>query len=84
MATILKVLTIILSDRLNSQAEAHGLFHETQAGFRRREECVTQAVCVIEILQRRKIMGQTTFATFIDLKKAYDMVPHGALFAKLI
>ena len=83
MTTILKVLTIILSDRLNSLAETHELFCETQAGFRKREECVTQAACVIEILQRRKIVEKTTFATFIDFKKAYDLVPHGALFAKL-
>ena len=83
MNTILKVLTIVLSDRINTCAEEHNLFHITQAGFRRLEECVTQAACVIEILQRRKIMGWRTYATFIDLKKAYDTVPHGALFAKL-
>ena len=83
MATILKVLTIIISARLNTHGETKDLFSVAQAGFRRREECVTQAACLIEILQRRKIVGERTFATFIDFKKAYDMVPHGALFAKL-
>lgn len=83
MATILKVLTIIISDRLNSAMENLGLFSITQAGFHRKEECVTQAACVIEILQRRKLLGERTLAIFVDFKKAYDLVPHGALFAKL-
>ena len=83
MPTSLKVLTIIISDRLNTYAERNNLFSDAQAGFRRREECVTQAACLIEMLQRRKLNSETTFVTFIDFKKAYDLVPHGALFAKL-
>ena len=42
-----------------------------------------QAACLVEILQRRKLMEETTYVTFIDFKKAYDLVPYGALFAKL-
>ena len=83
MPTILKVLTIVLSNRLNTVGDSKELFCPAQAGFRRLEECTTQAACVLEILQRRKIARNRTFATFIDFKKAYDMVPHGALFAKL-
>jgi len=83
MATTLKVITIVLSERLSEQAERHNLFSVTQAGFRRKEECITQAACLIEILQRRKIAKARTYVTFIDFAKAYDTVPHGALFAKL-
>ena len=83
MSTSLKVLTIILSERLNTFAETNNLFSVSQAGFRRSEECVTQAACMIDTLQRRKLKDMSTFVTFIDFKKAYDMVPHGALFAKL-
>ena len=83
MSTTLKVLTVILSDRINRAFEAHNLFSPTQAGFRSLEECVTQAACVIDILQRRRIAKETTYATFIDLKKAYDTVPHEGLFQKL-
>ena len=83
MSCTLKVLMVALSQRINSALEERQLFHPSQAGFRKLEEAVTQAACVLEILQRRKIAGDTTYAVFVDLQKAYDTVTHGALFAKL-
>jgi len=83
MATVLKVVCVILSTRINVAAEERGLFSRAQAGFRQREECVTQVACVVEIIQRRQIVGEPTYVVFVDLKKAYDTVPHEALFAKL-
>ena len=83
MATVLKVACVILSTRINEVAEERGLFSRAQAGFRRREECVTQVACVVEVIQRRRIVGEPTYVVFVDLKKAYDTVPHEALFAKL-
>jgi hypothetical protein len=83
MSTTLKVITVILSERINKEFEANQLFSTAQAGFRKLEEAITQAACVVDILTRRRVKKETTFATFIDLKKAYDTVPHGALFAKL-
>lgn len=83
MATVLKVIMVMLSDRVNLVAEERGLFSRAQAGFRRKEECVTQAAMVIEVIQQRRLVGEPTYAVFIDLKKAYGLVPHQALFAKL-
>ena len=83
MATVLKVVCVILSTRINEAAESGGLFSRAQAGFRHREECVTQVACVVEIIQRRRIVQEPTYVVFVDLKKAYDTVPHEALFAKL-
>ena len=83
MSTTLKVITVILVQRISRAGEDRGLFSPTQAGFRKREECITQAACVIDILQRRRIANLPTLAVFVDFKKAYDTVPHGALFAKL-
>ena len=83
MSTTLQVIMVLLSLRINEAREEHGLFSPTQAGFQKLEEAVMQAACVINVLQRRKICGERTYAIFIDLKKAYDTVPHGALFAKL-
>jgi hypothetical protein len=51
MATILKVVCVILITRINGAAEERGLFSRAQAGFRQREECVTQVACVFEIIQ---------------------------------
>jgi hypothetical protein len=83
MSTTLKVITVILSQRINKEFEEHNLFVTAQAGFRKLEEAITQAACVVDVLTRRRARKLTTYATFIDLKKAYDTVPHGALFAKL-
>ena len=38
---------------------------------------------MVDVSQQCQIAGVQTFATFIDFKKAYDTVPHRALFAKL-
>ena len=83
MSTTLKVITVMLSERINREFERNDLFCTAQAGFRKLEEAITQAACVVDILTRRRVKDETTYATFIDLKKAYDTVPHGALFAKL-
>ncbi|CAN0380170.1 unnamed protein product, partial [Ascophyllum nodosum] len=83
MATALKVLVVVLSTRLNGAFEKEGIFSKAQAGFRRKEECVTQSACLLEITKRRKLMGLPTYMLFVDLKKAYDTVPQEALMAKL-
>ena len=83
MATVLKVVCVILSTRINGAAEERGLFGRAQASFCQRQECVTQVACVVEIIQRQQIVGEPTYVVFVDLKKAYDTVPHEALFAKL-
>jgi hypothetical protein len=44
---------------------------------------VTHAACFVELLQRRRHMGLSAYACFVDLKKAYNMVPHEAMKAKL-
>jgi hypothetical protein len=49
----------------------------------RLEECITHAACLLEAIQRWRLAGLPTFGVFIDLKKAYDMVPHEAVFAKM-
>ena len=83
MGTGLKVLMVIISVRLNDAFESNNIYSQAQAGFRRKEECVLQAACLLEIVKRRKLGGKPTYLAFVDLKKAYDTVPHEALLAKL-
>ncbi|KAH9270677.1 hypothetical protein BASA83_007286 [Batrachochytrium salamandrivorans] len=54
-----------------------------QAGFRKREECVGQVVSLVDIIQRRQNAGLNTHVLFIDIRKAFDTVPVGALLWKL-
>ncbi|KAH6589302.1 hypothetical protein BASA61_005632 [Batrachochytrium salamandrivorans] len=53
------------------------------AGFRKREECVGQVVSLVDIIQRRQNAGLNTHVLFIDIRKAFDTVPVGALLWKL-
>lgn len=83
MGTALKLLMIILSGRLNAAMEAGGLFSPAQAGFRTSEEGITQVACLLELCRRRQLEDKPSYLTFVDLRKAYDTVPHEALMAKL-
>lgn len=55
MGTVLKVLMVILSDRLKLAFECEKLLSPEQAEFRRLEECITQAACLSEIAGTRTI-----------------------------
>lgn len=79
----LKILCSLVIDRFNKVVEEKALIRREQAGFRSREECVGQIASLFEITTRRRTLGERTYIAFIDLRKAYDMVPHEALFAKL-
>lgn len=63
--------------------ERERLLAMEQAGFRWGEECPAQAVALIETIQRRREQKLLSFLMFVDLSKAYDVVPHEAMFAKL-
>jgi hypothetical protein len=83
MSTCLKIVCVILSDRINTTADAACRFSPSQVGFCQLEECITHATCLVEAIQQRRLAGLPTFGLFIDLKKAYNMVPHEAVFAKM-
>jgi len=83
MNVALKILIKITAKRLNQAFEAKGLFTKSQAGFRTQEECPMQYASLLETCQRRSHKKKATYLCFVDLKKAYDTVPQGALFVKL-
>ncbi|KAH9263260.1 hypothetical protein BASA83_013372 [Batrachochytrium salamandrivorans] len=76
--------------RMQGAPNAHWRFVETnnllsyeQAGFRKREECVGQVSHLSTFIQRRQNAGLNTHVLFIDIQKAFDTVPVGALLWKL-
>ena len=83
MESLLKIVCTIFNRRLCRVLEVGELLRKEQAGFRRREEGMAQVVSLFSILARRKASGAATFVAFLDFKKAYDRVPHCALFRKL-
>lgn len=83
ISVCLKLLCRVIAKRLAESLERAGILMPEQAGFRSREEAVAQATTLYEILGRRKAFGLKSWVCFLDLKKAYDTVPHEALFEKL-
>jgi hypothetical protein len=64
-------------------ASTFDLISKEQAGFQTREEALSQAVVLLELLQRRKNLNLNTTVCFLDFRKAYDLVPHNLITAKL-
>lgn len=82
IGVLLKMVTNLVVRRIELGLEMRGYIRREQAAFRSREECVAQATALFEILQRRS-RTDTTFVCFVDVRKAYDTVPHEALLRKL-
>jgi hypothetical protein len=76
----LKILLGVMANRLYDACDQMNLLVPEQAGFRRKEEAVAQYIAIAEIVRRREICGEPTFAIFVDFKKAYDKVHHEALY----
>ncbi|KAH9246960.1 hypothetical protein BASA81_015473 [Batrachochytrium salamandrivorans] len=79
----LKLVCKVLQMRIERFVETNNLLSYEQAGFRKREECVGQVVSLVDIIQRRQNAGLNTHILFIDIRKAFDTVPVGALLWKL-
>lgn len=81
--TTLKLLMKVVANRVQAICESEGVLVREQGGFRSKEECVAQAVTLFEAARRRELSGSQTYICFLDFAKAYDRVPHEALFVKL-
>jgi hypothetical protein len=81
---VVKITMTVVIDRVMAAMERHGGgLSETQAGFVSFEESVNHAIALYEIIARRTAVHKPTFLAFLDLRKAYDTVPHEALMRKL-
>ena len=83
MDTVLKIIMRIIATRTIQGIEIAGGLIPEQGGFRPKRETMMQVVALFEVLQRLLYKGRRGFAVFIDITKAYDNVPHAALFSKL-
>ncbi|WPT18293.1 LINE-1 retrotransposable element ORF2 protein, partial [Picochlorum sp. SENEW3] len=80
ISCVLKLVTKIVANRFQQHAvPGTGGLRKEQAGFRLREECNAQAATLIEIAGRRGAEAKPTYVAFMDLQKAFDMVPHNGM-----
>lgn len=73
----------MIAARLQTVCSCFGILKREQAGFIIKEEGLSQVACLLDSCQRRRIVGKDTIVCSLDLKKAYDMVPHDQLINKL-
>jgi hypothetical protein len=83
MDTILKLITRMLGTRCMVSLDAKRTLIREQGGFRPRRECIAQVLSLLEMAGRMKPKKKCMYILFVDIVKAYDRVPHEALFRKL-
>lgn len=81
--TTLKLLTKIISWRIETWAESFHILPEAQAGFRKRRSCLDNLFTLNAVIQTRIIEKRETYAIFVDFKQAFDSINHTKLWNKL-
>ena len=85
--SILPVISKIAESAVNVQLQQylmqHNLLSFVQSGFRKYHSTQTAVTFFSDSIRRKTELGQMTGALFIDLRKAFDTVPHNALISKL-
>ncbi|UYV62176.1 hypothetical protein LAZ67_1008122 [Cordylochernes scorpioides] len=84
ISNLSKLFTTILRSRLNEWVERRNVIPENQAGFRRGRSCADLIFTLTTLIQLslRKKRGKL-YVFFVDLRKAFDTVPHSLLWKKL-
>ena len=81
--SICKVYCSILNKRLSKWVENEHILSDCQNGFRRGRSTIDHLTSLPTIIECRKAQRKSTFAAFIDLRKAYDSIRRPMLWYKL-
>ena len=79
----MKVFCSILNNRLCDYLESNDLLAEEQNGFHKGRSCQDHIFTLNTVLDGRKVLRQSTFACFIDFRKAFDSVNRALLWHKM-
>lgn len=74
----MKLLTSIIAERILK--EGNDRLSNAQAGFRTSEECISQIITLHDSIKILHEDNHTAHVAFLDLKQAFDSVPHHILF----
>jgi hypothetical protein len=79
-----KIYERMATDRLNYYLEKNNIIPEFQAGFRKHRSCADHIASLSAHVKHAFSRRQRVYATFFDIKGAYDTVWHDKLLCKLI
>ena len=69
-----KIYADILNIRLSKWIEENNQLVEEQNGFRSNRSCMEHKYTLYSVINKRKLNEQSTYACFVDAKKAFDTV----------
>ena len=78
-----KLYSRVINNRLLKHIELNHMLHEGQGGFRFKRSCIDNIFSLNELIQGRLKEGKSTYAFFLDVKKAYDTVWRDGLWYKM-
>jgi sorting nexin-29 len=78
-----KLYCSILNNRLVTWLDTRDIIHDEQNGFRKSKSTIDHLSTLTSIIETRKRRKLSTFAVFVDFKKAYDTVNKSLLFRDL-
>ena len=83
-SALTKLLTSMISTRLQKKADEKGLISKNQIGFRKSCRTADHLLTLKALVKKHVTKGEKKlYACFVDLRKTYDSVPHRGLFGQL-
>lgn len=83
-STVYKVFSSILNNRLSEFIEVNNILVDEQNGFRKNRACIDHIYVLSSVVRARLHEGKSTFACFVDFKKAFDWIHRDLLEYKLM
>ena len=84
VSCVSKIFTAVLNNRLKRFLEDDHLLADEQNGFRKGRSCLDHIYVLSTIVKKRQIRNESTFAAFVDFRKAFDFVDRGLLLHALL
>ena len=83
LSSVYKIYTSILCNRLASFCDANNMLVDEQNGFRCGRSCSDHLFTLSSIVRNRINQNQSTFAGFVDFRKAFDFINRNLLQYKI-
>ena len=78
-----KLYCSVLNMRMSKWTETNKLVEDEQNGFRSKRSCIDQVSSLTNIIETRKCLRKSTYALFVDFRKAFDCINRQHLWYKL-